>query len=359
MKINKINKRTRKDYEKKYISSRNKRYSKTKRRKTKDFKGGSNKEITGTLEKGDVIGRGTYKTARELRSSPTSLPDDLSNYVVITENTPGAIEDDEITLHKYFAEFGIAPKLIDGISMEESQEEKRPSYILEKCDDLGHISNNHTPLFKKYFQYIFNDIVDNLIPSLLDQGYVYWDIKLGNICILGANTIFNNNPERGDEKDIFVRFIDFDSKFCYSVVMNKETQNVMEQMMITMLIVIILKYYENRLYYENKQFLVEKYVSYYGTGFKAEDALNDFLTQMNNMTNIWTSENWSPVALFYYYITDNEYVFNDENKTKILNSQIYRLRDDITSIIRLNKYARKPIDREIYVKQTKKSPSSK
>ena len=44
---------------------------------------------------------------------------------------------------------------------------------------------------------------------------------------------------------------------------------------------------------------------------------------------------------------------------KILNSQIYRLRDDITSIIRLNKYARKPIDREIYVKQTKKSPSSK
>lgn len=345
MTINKINKRTRK----------------TKRRKTKDFKSGSNKEITGTLEKGDVIGRGTYKTARELTSSPISLPDDLANYVVITENRPGDIKDDEITLHKYFAEFDIAPKLIDGISMEESQEEKRPSYILEKCDDLGHISNDHTPLFNKYFQYIFNDIVNNLIPSLLDQGYVYWDIKLGNICILGANKFFNNLDR--DEKKIFVRFIDFDSKFCYSVDMDEETQDVMKQMMkqmmITMLIVIILKYYENRLYYESKQFLVEEYEKYYDDSIYAEDKLYKFLTQMNDITDTWTSENWSPVALFYYYITNPDYVFDDENKTKILNSEIYRLRDDITSIIRLNKWARKPIDKGIYVKQTKKSPSSK
>ena len=343
----------------------NKTTRKTKRSKTKDFKSGSNKEITGTLEKGDVIGRGAYKTARELTSSPTSLTYDLSNYVVITENEPGDIQDDEITLHKYFADFDIAPKLIDGISIEESQEEKRPSYILEKCDDLGHISNDHRPLFNKYFQYIFKDIVNNLIPSLLDQGYVYWDIKLGNICILGANTFFNNNNPERDEKDIFVRFIDFDSKFCYSVVMNNETQNVMKQMMITMLIVIILKYYENRLTYESKQFLVKEYETCYGIGFtaedklKAEDKLNDFLTQMNEMTDIWTSENWSPVALFYYYITNKDYVFNDENKTKILYSQIYSLRDDIISIIHLNKYARKPIDEGIYVKQTKKSPSSK
>jgi len=312
----------------------NKTTRKTKRSKTKDFKSGSNKEITGTLEKGDVIGRGAYKTARELTSSPTSLTYDLSNYVVITENEPGDIQDDEITLHKYFADFDIAPKLIDGISIEESQEEKRPSYILEKCDDLGHISNDHTPLFNKYFQYIFKDIVNNLIPSLLDQGYVYWDIKLGNICILGANTFFNNRKR--NEKDIFVRFIDFDSKFCYSVVMNNETQNVMKQMMITMLIVIILKYYENRLTYESKQFLVEEYEKYYGNDLVLARRLNVFLTQMNEMTDIWTSENWSPVALFYYYITNNKYFKKNGNKTKILDSQIYSLRDDIISTITKN-----------------------
>jgi len=308
----KPNKNTQKIKIKKY-NKKNKKN--TRKNLTKKIKGG-------VLRKGNKIGRGSFKNAFQIvselpfddnnNSITRKIEENPSQFIYMEELHYGDITPEELEIHKKFAEedIKIAPKIYENISMKmqpfkrnhDGSILKKKSFVTEYCRSLEDIARSYNKTFNNNFQIIFNTC-SIYFDKLLENGYVYWDIKLSNFCALQLQEI---------------RFIDFDTQFCYNIDEKiKEAENLdntyiieiknnLKKMMITIFIVMLLNWNVNLLDRTNRFFLVNKFKEYFGEDYYDNTNVYDLLIEMNNLyTFLWSDDNWSPLSILYFYIIDN------------------------------------------------------